>query len=321
LEAIVIALAIGGLLTAHEIKAGAEEMKVGPARTVAVIAATPAAWLNHLLRIDRAWEGLRGWSQGFMDAQDASADVDEGAGSAVAATPTAVAPPKAAGSGWAAPRVPTNADPLDVYICGDSMSMDVGAAFVNVAVKTGCIESKRFYRSATGLSRPDAYDWPTELRREMGSTRHEAVIAMFGANDGQDVEYEGKVLKLYTPEWEALYGERVGEAMDVLTAGGQRLYWIGLPIPRSAKQAKKYEMMNRVYRAQAEKRAASVVYVDSWKLFSDASGNYSELLQDGRGKLVDMRKDDGIHFTMAGANRMASAVLTTICSEWGIPEP
>lgn len=334
LEAAVIALALASLLLGHRIHADAEQMPLGPVRTVAVIASTPPAWLNGLLRIDSGWQAMRSWASGFMDPE---AVPDGGDAPEVSAEPT-VAPavsspattapapdepaePDGAVTGaWVAPRTPSNSAPLDLYFCGDSLSMDVGASFLNVSVKTGAIETKRFWRNATGLSRPDAYDWPAELRLEMSTTPHEAVVAMFGANDGQSVEHEGEVLQLYTPEWEALYAERVGEAMDILASGGARVYWVGLPIPRSEKQAKKYTMMNGIYQAEAAKRP-SVLYIDSWKLFSDASGKYAELLKDDRGKLVDMRKDDGIHFTIAGANRMAEKVLGIICDEWGIPEP
>jgi hypothetical protein len=48
--------------------------------------------------------------------------------------------------------------------------------------------------------------------------------------------------------------------------------------------------------------------VDTWALTSDANGNFTAYLPDGS----TARGSDGVHFTSAGGNYLAQAVLNAI---------
>ena len=65
-------------------------------------------------------------------------------------------------------RAPTADEPLRVYIGGDSIIRDAGDAFLNLASDSPLFETTLHYENATGLTRPDFYDWPAALRRRHG---------------------------------------------------------------------------------------------------------------------------------------------------------
>ena len=65
--------------------------------------------------------------------------------------------------------------------------------------------------------------------------------------------------------------------------------------------------MNQVFAEEAGKRPW-VRYVDTWSLTSDANGNYTPYLPDG----TLARGNDGVHFTSAGGNYLAQAVIAAI---------
>ena len=144
----------------------------------------------------------------------------------------------------------------------------------------------------------------------------EAMVVMLGANDGQSVEYDGRVLKFGTPPWLKLYHHRVGRAMDIMRVSAVRVYWVGLPIMRSTTFSHTVAIMNEVYRQEAAKRSWAR-FIPSWDLFAK-NGHYTAYLKDDSGELQLMRGEDGIHFTRAGGDRLAARVFAIIAADWHI---
>ena len=93
---------------------------------------------------------------------------------------------------------------------------------------------------------------------------------------------------------------RVGQAMEILTSGGRRVYWVGNPIMRDARYGDTIAMMNKIYEAEARQHQG-VTYVDTWRLLSDEKGRFAEYLPDESGDMVLMRQPDGIHLTAPAA--------------------
>ena len=153
--------------------------------------------------------------------------------------------------------------PLRLYVAGDSMDQVFGSSLVNLGEATGLVKAKNDYHVSSGLSRPDFFDWPQRLVDQIVDFRPDAAAVLFGANDGQDVLYEGKVLKVGTKAWQEVYARRVGEAMDILTKGGRRVYWVGNPIMRDFGYRERIAMMNHIYQAEAAKHPG-VTFVSTW---------------------------------------------------------
>ncbi len=65
-------------------------------------------------------------------------------------------------------------------------------------------------------------------------------------------------------------------------------------------------------RQEALKRAPDVVYLDTYKLFSDINGGYSRDILDENGKTITARIPDGVHFTDDGAEYLARAVFSLL---------
>ena len=139
-------------------------------------------------------------------------------------------------------------------------------------------QGKNDYHVSSGLSRPDFYDWPQRLVDQIVDFKPDAAAVLFGANDGQDVLYEGKVLKVGTKAWQEVYAQRVGEAMDILTKGGRRVYWIGNPIMKDFGYRQRIAMMNHIYEAEAKKHPG-VTFVSTWATMANEKGSYAEYLK------------------------------------------
>jgi hypothetical protein len=209
-------------------------------------------------------------------------------------------------------RVVSEADPLALWIIGDSFLELLGPALVNRSIDTEVIDAEVDFRYVSGLTRPDFFDWPAHAAEELSHLSPDAVVVMFGGNDAQDVEVGGVRFDVGTEAWVGLYNSRVAELMDVLLAGADRVYWIGLPIMKSDRFTANALTMNGAYEAQAALRSG-ITYISSFELFSDENGEYNAYLD---GKL--MRFTDGAHFVWNGAYRLADAVLPIIAADWGI---
>ncbi|MDZ7732017.1 MAG: hypothetical protein U5R31_01935 [Acidimicrobiia bacterium] len=82
-------------------------------------------------------------------------------------------------------RTPTPAEPLRLYVGGDSMASEFSKSMERVAATTGVIQSTLDPRVSTGLTRPDYFNWPAHLVNDILPTEPEVMVMMFGANDAR----------------------------------------------------------------------------------------------------------------------------------------
>jgi hypothetical protein len=173
-------------------------------------------------------------------------------------------------------------------------------------------------RLATGLERPDRYDWFTRIKNEMEKRDPDAVVLTFGANDfgGYMTGLPEGVAKtdFGTPTWMTEYRRRAAGVMDMIT-GTERhrfLVWIGVPIVNDPGRNDRYKVVNAIVRAEAERRPGRVAFIDTYRMFRSKDGGFVQRMRDADGKLVDVRSPDGLHFEPAGGDRVANVVLERI---------
>ena len=142
---------------------------------------------------------------------------------------------------------------------------------------------------------------------------------LFLYDDAQSIYMpDGSWIDFGTPEWEGEYRRRVDGVMTMLEERGHWVYWMGMPIVSSETFQERVRLMNGIYEEVAESHPR-VTFVEAWSLFEGSDGGYSEYLPDADGNLVDMRLDDGVHYTTAGAIRLAEHTFEIIAEDWGIP--
>jgi hypothetical protein len=205
--------------------------------------------------------------------------------------------------------------PLRLWVAGDSLAVTPGWQLVRTGDRTHVIHTVAPVdgQVATGLERPDVFDWFQHVREQVARKRPNAVVLTFGANDDHDlmtgVPAGREVGGFGSRSWVREYRRRVGGLMDDVTDRGAFLVWIGLPIARDAGQSARFRVLNRIYRSEAKARAPRVAFIDTYSLFANASGGYSEYLPRDDGKIVKMRAGDGVHFEDEGGQVIAWHVL------------
>jgi hypothetical protein len=207
---------------------------------------------------------------------------------------------------------------LRLWIAGDSLSITSGWAIVRLANASKAIQPLLPVdgRVATGLTRPDVFNWFRHIRDQLRQLDPKAVVLTFGANDDHSfmtgVPAGTNVGRFGSASWVREYRRRVAGLMEEIAAQGRFLVWIGLPITRSSAQASRFRLLDRIYRSEAEKRSGRVAYVDTYALFADPEGGYSDYLREGHGTLTKMRASDGVHYERAGGDRVARVTLVNL---------
>ncbi|MDE0652678.1 MAG: DUF459 domain-containing protein [bacterium] len=210
-----------------------------------------------------------------------------------------------------APRTPDADQPLQMYVGGDSISRDLGEGLARIT-PAALVRIDLDPRPATGLSRPDFFDWAHHLAGILTESRPDVIVVLFGANDFQNVEHEGEILDRFGDEWLELYRERVSRIMTLLSQPETQTVWVGQPPVREPRLSGGLERLNTVY-AELAAEYPQVTYVDTWQLFSDSEGGYVDEIDD-----IRLRREDGVHLTIDGGNRLAEGVWGVIGPAWGL---
>jgi hypothetical protein len=211
---------------------------------------------------------------------------------------------------------------LRLWIAGDSLVIVPGESVLREIAgnrafdDTDAIEG----RIASGLERPDVFNWFTHIREVMEKRKPRAVVLMFGGNDDHGFMTgipEGREVGTFgSPTWRAEYRRRVATLMETITNNGGHLIWIGLPISRDPEQTLRFDVINSIVQTEAAKRAGRVSYLDTYFFFAGDDGGYAQYVEDATGKLVKMRADDGVHFERPAGDLIARKVLERLAQRY-----
>lgn len=138
----------------------------------------------------------------------------------------------------------------------------------------------------------------------------DVAVMMIGVNDRQAIRQDGKTYQPGSSDWTAIYRQRVLSIDEAFRKKGVPLVWVGVPITKSDDFADDMAAFNDIYREAAAKTGAT--YVDTWEAFSDDNGDFDAFGPDVNGQTVRLRSADGIHFTRAGARKLAHFVETHV---------
>jgi hypothetical protein len=301
LVVVLIGLILAALVNADSLVEQAERKPFGWSRSASLAVWHPVQDVSHLLRLNAPRDAVE-------EALGRSDDVDEDFEFPQEETETASAtttPPEPE------LRTPTAAEPLRVWVGGDSMSQVFGQSLVAFAEDSGVMDTTLDYRISTGLTRPDYFNWPAHLDTEVDALDPEAVVIMFGANDAQGMEVDGEVFQTLDADWSEEYRRRGAGTMDLLQEDGRIVYWVGQPIMRDGGFSDRMAGLNEIYESEAASRPW-IRYIDAYDMFADDSGAYNAFLAGLDGNVQDMRQGDGIHLSRPGGDLLAQAVLDQI---------
>lgn len=209
--------------------------------------------------------------------------------------------------------------PVKFLLVGDSLIIEgFGPAMEKALLEHQGVTVVRNGVYSTGLNKTDYFDWAAKTEELIEANKPDALIVMFGANDGQGItDLNGKDHPLYTPGWSETYAQRVNAYLSRISPKIKKIYWVGHAIPGNEKFFKKISAMNPVYEAEAAK-FPNVVFVNTWDRFA-VNGKYSPTVKDDEGKSGPAKSGDGIHATPFSGKIMAGVVVKAIQKDVDMP--
>jgi hypothetical protein len=163
---------------------------------------------------------------------------------------------------------------------------------------------------SSSFVRPDFFDWPTKIDEQIAANTFDIAVFIIGINDRQKMRLNGESHGSLTPPWTTEYSARVSNVVRALRAANKPVVWIGLPPMEAPKFGKAMIQVNEIQRLAAFSGGAE--FLDIYERFATEEGGYTSRGPDLNGNQVRMRKDDGIHFSAAGADKLAFYLSQTI---------
>ncbi|WDR01223.1 DUF459 domain-containing protein [Devosia algicola] len=213
------------------------------------------------------------------------------------------APAPSAAVSVPAPTIEKTQSATRVAVMGDSLAVDLAKALERRYADDPNLQVIGMGVGSSGFVRDDFFDWNREVSEQIAADSFDLAIVIIGINDRQDIRENGQNYRPLTEGWSAIYKDRITRFLNQLRAAGKPVIWLGLP-PMS-----KSNYSSAIGEISALQRLASVSggaeFLDIYERFLGEDGKYSSYGPDVNGQNARMRKDDGIHFSSAGADKIA----------------
>jgi hypothetical protein len=190
-----------------------------------------------------------------------------------------------------------------VAVFGDSLAVDVGKALDRFYADDPTIAILQQAVPASSFARPDYFDWNKTIGEQIAAKNFDVAVVIIGINDRQTINNNGKSLKSLTDDWNAAYSARLTDFLGQLKAANKPVVWIGLPPMAAPQFSAAMTQISGLQRLAVFANGGQ--FVDIYDRFLDENGDYQQSGPDVNGNQALMRRSDGVHFAIAGADKVA----------------
>lgn len=217
-------------------------------------------------------------------------------------------------------------EPLNVLILGDSLAATGFGALLEKRLDAhpGIVCHRRG-KSASGLARPDFFDWIAEGKRQVEQRDPDLVVVIMGGNDGQDLTPEkpkaGKRVPWTDEAWASAYRERMDTFLATISGPERKVLWLELPTMGLRSLEKKLELIRDVQRQAVDALGEQGTYLETAALVTNGQGELLTHAPVGpKGRTQEIRAEDRIHFTMSGSEYFADKIYPSVLNVLGLPD-
>lgn len=224
--------------------------------------------------------------------------------------PAVVRKPTQAAAPPAKPAVEKSTGATRLAVFGDSMAVDLAKALERLYAEDPNLVILSQGVGSSSFVRPDFFDWNKTIGEQIAANSFDIAVIIIGINDRQKMRIDGTSYGSLTPEWTAAYSARVADFVTQLRNANKPAIWVGLPPMEAPSYAKAINQINEIQKLAVFSGGAE--FLDIYERFATEDGKYTTHGPDLNGNRVRMRKDDGIHFSAAGADKLAFYLSQTL---------
>ncbi len=211
-------------------------------------------------------------------------------------------------------RMPDFGKKKTVLIIGDSMMMEgLGPTLHHRLRNRDNLDVYREGKYSSGLSRPDFYDWPTNLTAMLKKYNPDLLIMSMGANDTQDIVINKKRYFIDTKEWAKIYLQRSKDFIALADNGKRHILWVSLPVMGKEPYFTRTKLISKL-QLEASQTVKNASFVNIQHLLTDEKGKYTTFYKDKNNKSIRLRSQDLVHVSNEGGEILTDYVLPSVNS-------
>lgn len=191
-------------------------------------------------------------------------------------------------------------------VFGDSLAVDLAKALERFYAEDPNLVVIGQGVGSSGFVRADYFDWDKTIGEQIAADTFDLAVVIIGINDRQDIGS----YKALTEPWNAAYQARIADFLGQLRAARKPVIWVGLPPMAKGDYSAAMTQISNIQRLASFSGGAE--FLDIYERFLGEDGKYSAYGPDVSGQNALMRKDDGIHFSAAGSDKLAFYLSQTI---------
>ncbi len=202
-----------------------------------------------------------------------------------------------------APVVDKAPDATRLAVFGDSLAIDLAKALERFYAEDPNLVVIGQGVSSSGFVRDDYFDWNAAIAEQIAADTFDIAVVIIGINDRQEISAGGQTFEALSEGWSTAYQARLNTFLGQLRAARKPVVWMGLPPMSRSQYSAAMSQISALHRLAAFSGGAE--FVDIYDRFADAEGKYAAYGPDVNGQNALMRKDDGIHYSAAGSDKLA----------------
>lgn len=214
---------------------------------------------------------------------------------ATTVAPAALPPPT--------PTVEKSPDATRLAVFGDSLAIDLTKALERFYAEDPNLSVIGQGVSSSGFVRDDFFDWNAAIAEQIAADSFDIAVVIIGINDRQEITANGQTYEPLSEGWTAIYQARLNTFLGQLRAARKPVIWMGLPPMARSQYSAAINQISALHRLAAFSGGAE--FIDIYDRFAGQDGNYAAYGPDVNGQNAVMRKDDGIHYSAAGSDKLA----------------
>lgn len=212
----------------------------------------------------------------------------------------------------------SSANPLRVYMFGDSQVYSLGIGLSRLAGKDSPVHVEYLPVHSSGFIRQDYFSWHKMIEDTFSKSPYNAGVIMLGMNDYQNFwNDDGNVVVKETEGWEAAYRKKCISLIDTALLYLPRIYWLGMPVVKNSTYNSHLAYIEKIQAAVASEYSPDVlVYVPLRDTVPGEGKSYSDVFVTPDGKQIKAMSDDGSHFTVEGGQIVMKPLFDMLCRDF-----
>ncbi len=193
--------------------------------------------------------------------------------------PAVVAKPKkAALPAPVKPAIEKSATATRLAVFGDSMAVDLAKALDRFYAEDPNIVIVNQGVGSSGFVRPDFFDWDKAAAEQVAANSFDIAVMIIGINDRQTLKTADQSLKALTPEWSAIYQQRVASFVSAIRNANKPIVWVGLPPMSKSDYSNAIGQISSIQRLAVF--AGGAEFVDIYDRYIGEDGKYTSFGPD-----------------------------------------